>query len=191
MLAECGTNMAMTGRGPRKPRPHLEAESLQSLALRYVERFATSRAKLAAYLHRKLRERGWGGPGQPDIAALVARFAELGYVDDRGFALSKARSLGARGYGARRVNQALHHAGIDEADRTEADRQVEADALESALRYARRKRLGPFASAEMDRAMRDKALAAMIRAGHSFETARRIVQMEPGAAVDRLTLGEA
>jgi regulatory protein len=182
--------MAMTGRQPRKPRPPLNAEKLQNMALRYVERFATSRARLAAYLHRKVRERGWEGAREPDIDGLVARFAELGYVDDRSFALGKARSLGARGYGARRVTQALHQAGIGEEDRADADRHVAEEAVESALRYARRKRLGPFALAELDRAAMDKALAAMVRAGHGFDLSRKIVQLEPGAEVDPLTLGE-
>jgi len=189
MLGECGTNMAMTGRTPRRPRPPLDVESLQSLALRYVERFATSRAKLASYLQRKLIERGWGGERPADVERLVERFAELGYVDDRSFALSKARSLGTRGYGARRVQQALQQAGISEEDRGEANQQVADDKVESALRFARRKRLGPFAVEELDRAAREKALAAMLRAGHRYDLARAIVQLEPGAEFDRLNLG--
>ncbi len=44
-------------RPDRKPSP-LTATRLQDLALSYVARFATTRAKLEAYLVRKLRERG-------------------------------------------------------------------------------------------------------------------------------------
>lgn len=179
----------MTGRSPRKPRPPLNAESLQSLALRYVERFATSRARLASYLNRKLVERGWVGDRPADIGGLVDRFSDLGYVDDRSFALSKARSLGTRGYGARRVRQALQQAGISEDDRTDADQHVEEDKVESALRYARRKRIGPYATVDIDRVAREKALAAMIRAGHGFDLSRKIVQMDPGADIDPLNLG--
>ena len=62
------------------------------MALRYVERFATTRGKLAAYLSRKIRERGWAG--EPIDPAIVAeRMATLGYVDDRLFAEARARSL--------------------------------------------------------------------------------------------------
>ena len=46
----------------RKP---LNEERLHELALFYVGRFATTRAKLIAYLSRKLRERGWEGERQP------------------------------------------------------------------------------------------------------------------------------
>ncbi len=181
--------MAMTGRPSRKPRPPLDAAALQSIALRYVERFATSRTKLAQYLKRKIAERGWEDERPADIERLVERFCELGYVDDRMFALSKARSLGTRGYGARRVSQALHQAGIGEADRDEADRHTEEDAVSSALRYARRKRLGPYALFEADRPGKEKALAAMIRAGHAFDLSRKIVDMAPGADIDPLNIG--
>ena len=51
----------MAARKPRKPRPPLNAAKLEELALGYVGRFATSRAKLLSYLKRKLRERGWDG----------------------------------------------------------------------------------------------------------------------------------
>ena len=72
-------------------RPPLDDRGLNELAVRYVGKYATTRAKLAAYLSRKVRERGWGGDSDPAIAGIVDRFAELGYVDDAGYALDKAR----------------------------------------------------------------------------------------------------
>jgi regulatory protein len=44
---------------PRRALPPLDQAALQELALRYVGKYATTRAKLRAYLGRKLRERGW------------------------------------------------------------------------------------------------------------------------------------
>jgi regulatory protein len=58
---------------------------------------------------------------------------------------------------------------------------AEAEAMEAALRFARRRRLGPFGEGSLDRSQTEKALAAMIRAGHSFELARSILRMEPGS----------
>ena len=48
-------------RDPRRPLPPLDQPALERAALRYVERYATTRAKLVAYLTRKLRERGADG----------------------------------------------------------------------------------------------------------------------------------
>src|SRR5690606_37160311 len=88
----------------RAPRP-LDGTRLEELALAYVARFATSAAKLERYLIRKLRERGWEGESPPDVAAIVSRHTELGYIDDDAYARSKAGGLLRRGYGPRRVRQ--------------------------------------------------------------------------------------
>lgn len=168
----------------RKPRPPLDEAALRELALAYVSRFATSRAKLAAYLQRKLHERGWAGAGAPPLEAVVERIAELGYVDDSAFALTKARSLGQRGYGARRVGQALRQAGISDDDGEEARALALAEAAQSALRFARRRAIGPFATTNADRAQQERWLAAMIRAGHDLALARRIILWPRGIEPD-------
>lgn len=160
------------------------------MALAYVGRYATSRSKLVSYLARKVRERGWEGDGAPDLATLAAKLAGLGYVDDRAFALSKARSLTARGYGERRVGEALSMAGIGEEDGEEARSHAAASAVEAALRYARRRSIGPFAKSSPDPATREKALAAMVRAGHRFGLSRAIADLEPGTEPDISSLEE-
>jgi regulatory protein len=173
--------MAMAARQSRKP---IDPSRLDELALSYVSRYATSRAKLKSYLMRKLRERGWEGEGEPPIDALAERLAGLGYVDDRAYALAKARSLGARGYGSGRVRQALAQAGIGDDDSSDARELAAAEAYQAALRYARRKSLGPFATCKPDARGRERAIAAMIRAGHGFGVARAIIDLDPGAEPD-------
>lgn len=180
--------MAMSGRSFRKPRPPLDAARLDELALGYVGRFATSRSRLLSYLKRKLRERGWDGEGEPPLERLVERLAGLGYVDDRAFAMSKARSLTSRGYGERRVVQALSIAGIDEEDRGGARELAEAEAVGAALRFAKRRSIGPFAASRPDPRDREKALAAMVRAGHRFALAKAILDLKPGEEPDAESL---
>ena len=164
----------------KKPRPPLDAEGLERLGLAYAGRYGTTRAKLAAYLDRKLRERGWDGPGEPPIAPLVERFAALGYVDDRAFAAARAGALLRRGYGERRIEQALRAAGVGVEDGEPARGRAREDAWAAALRFAERRRLGPWAAETPDRAGRERALGAMIRAGHGMATARRLIDAAPG-----------
>lgn len=171
-------------RRERRPRPPLGESALNELALAYVARFATSRAKLAQYLHRKLKERGWAGEREAPVTALVEKLADAGYIDDPAYALSKARTLGARGFGERRVAMALRAAGIEEDDGAAARDLARDSAEEAALRFARRKRIGPFAAAPPDRRDSDKALAAMIRAGHPFELAKRVLALPPDFDAD-------
>lgn len=164
----------------RRP-PPLDAAGLERIALRYVERYATTRAKLSAYLARKIRERGWDGGEQAPVAELVGRIAALGYVDDAGFAAARAAGLTRRGYGPRRVAQSLKAAGIDEEDSAPAEAVARDRAWEAALVFARRRKIGPFAAEMPDRPAREKALAAMLRAGHELAISRRIVGSEPGS----------
>ncbi len=164
----------------RKPRPAFDREGLERLALHYAGRYATTRAKLRSYLARKLKERGWAGEGEPPLDTLIGRFGELGYVDDKAFAASRAASLGRRGYGERRVVDALKASGVDEEDSGDARELARGGAWAAALRFAERRRIGPFAAHETDRPAREKAIAAMLRAGHPLPIARRLVHSSPG-----------
>jgi regulatory protein len=144
------------------------------MALAYVARFSTTAARLERYLRRKVRERGWDGEGEPPVAGLVERYVALGYVDDEGFARARAGGLLRRGYGARRVNQALGEAGIAEELRQRVAPD-EAAVRHALLALARKRRFGPFGVQPLDRPLREKQLAAMLRAGHSLDMARQVV----------------
>jgi len=176
-------------RGRRVP-PPLDEKRLQELALRYVGKYATTRSKLRAYLARKLRERGWKGEREPDLEGLANRFAELGYIDDAAYAVAQSRSLSARGYGKRRLSEKLRLAGVEEPDGEAACTQADGQAVAAAMRFAERRRLGPFASAAADPPQRQKWIAAMVRAGHGFALARAICAIPPGNPVDLDDLSE-
>lgn len=163
----------------RRPIPPLDRAALERLALRHVERFATTRGRLTDYLTRKIRERGWEGEAA-DPTALAERFAELGYIDDRAYGEAKAGAMARRGLGARRVAGALYQAGITGEDADAIAPGIEQRATDAAIAFARRRRIGPFADTEADRPMREKQIGAMLRAGHPPTLARRIVAMKPG-----------
>lgn len=167
--------MAQTRRATRSPRPPLDGRALRDLALAYAARYATTRARLAAYLGRKLRERGWDGQGVPDPRAIAEEFAASGYIDDAAFATQRAGSLARRGYGPRRIAVALHQAGIAPELRAETLDAARDGSFAAALHLARKRRFGPFGETARDPAQRQRQIAAMIRAGHGFDVARRII----------------
>lgn len=171
----------------RTPAPPIGSADLERLALRYVERFATSSGRLEAYLRRKLRERGAGEGLDPDAPARVAAaMVARGYVDDAAFAGMRASGMARRGYGRSRVAAALRHDGI--AAETLAETLVGHDAAEAALAFARRRRIGPFAAEPADPDRQRRQLATMLRAGHPPQLARRIVRLPPGEVPDPETL---
>ena len=158
---------------PQPPKP-LGAARLEELALAYVARFATSAAKLEDNLRRKLRERGWDGEDDPPVTAIAAKFVANGFIDDAAYARAKSGSLLRRGYGQRRIGQALHAAGIAEDVREEV-RAGEGEQRRAALAMARKRRFGPFGAGATDRAVREKQIAALLRAGHRLDSARELV----------------
>lgn len=174
----------------------LDTARLQELALAYVARFATTSAKLERYLSRKIRERGWNDDdgkqtdSRPDLAQIAAHFVELGYIDDEAYARSRSGGLLRRGFGPRRVSQDLQAAGINEQVRNDLA-PGEAAIRKAALAMARKRRFGPFANADPSLdpkqalARKQKQIAAMLRAGHGFETASAIMNApDVAAAVD-------
>jgi regulatory protein len=167
----------------RAPVP-LDANTLNMLAISYLARYATTRAKLRMYLGRKLAERGWDDEAPPPIDAIVERCTELGYVDDAAFASARGAALTRRGFGEQRVAAALRAVGIDRETAAPVREAVREDALDSALAFARRRRIGPFGREAADPGQRRRNIAALLRAGHSMDIARRIASAEPGDILD-------
>lgn len=157
---------------------------MRNLALHYVGKYATTRGKLAGYLDRKIRERGWDDDRHADISALVEQFAELGYINDAHFAESRSRAFVRRGYGERRLNEDLRASGITEKDAVPAKEHMEESLFTAAENFARRKRIGPFASEPAPPEKRQRQFQAFLRAGHGFDIAKRFVNAEPGETVD-------
>lgn len=173
-------------RRERVVRP-LDEARLKDLALAYVARFSTTGTRLERYLSRKLRERGWAGEGEPDLDALIRRMVELGYIDDAVWAGAKSNDLLRRGYGRRRIGQALGEAGVAEPIRARLAPSLAAQ-RQAACDLARRKRFGPFDRNPPDPARREKQLAAMIRAGHGFDLARAVLDAADEQALEQWVL---
>lgn len=192
---EAGAGRGASAGGRPRVKPPLDETKLRDLALHYAARFATTGARLEAYLARKIRERGLaedrdGRMIEVDVPALVARLVELGYVDDDAYARMRARDLGQRGYGRRRVDEALRGAGVDEALR-QAHAPGEAEARRAAAVMAQKKRLGPWAREAVGasdplaaRKAHEKAVAAMLRAGHQYDHVRFVLAAARPEAVE-------
>lgn len=166
----------------RSKRP-LGAARLDELALAYVARFATSRAKLTRYLSRKIRESEWLEEVDAMTAceAIADRMERLQFLDDRQYAAMRAGAMTRRGLGVRRVKAQLYVDGIAPEDSGEAIDTAEGVAVAAAVGFARRRRFGPFAMRGVhDPKQRERQLAAFLRAGHSLALARRILAIAPG-----------
>lgn len=176
-----------TNSDPVRP---LTGEELSAYAVSYLARFDCTAAKLRQVLARKLaKSRPEGASdaaashaGPDDIERIIARFRELGYLDDERFARGLALGLLSRGNSPRKVAERLRQRGVA-ADLADAVIRELGGAGETELAAARRlvvrKRLGWCRPEGVRQERAQKDLGALARAGFSFDVARRALAAPP------------
>ncbi len=173
--------------------PPITETWLHERALRYLDRFDSSAVNLQRVLRDAVR-RAVSDPaeqeaGQAVIGAVIERLQRSGVIDDARFAATAARGMRARGGSTRRIRYKLRAKGLadQDIDAALAVGAQETSELDAAREFVRRRRLGPHRAAdERERYVR-KDLAAVARAGFSFDVARRALE---ATAADGLDLDE-
>jgi len=184
-------------RGPRKA----TAKHLENAALHYLGRFASSAENLRRVLLRKVRRsaRFHGtdeDEGRAHVERLVKRLARAGLVDDATYAAARAVSLHRRGAAPKLIAARLRQKGvaagaIDGALAALGGSLGDVE-LAAAVNLARRRRLGPYRPKGRSQARpatgggdrlgaareRERALAALARAGFPYDVARRVVDAD-------------
>lgn len=172
----------------------LDEAALREAALAYVTRYGGTEAALARALARRIRR--WGdalasveGADRDGIAAqagklreaaarVVADLVALGAVNDQAFAESRARRLRRAGRSRRAVLGHLAARGVAGETAGEAVPEDTATEFAAALAFARRRRVGPFASTEPEPEAQSRILMAFGRAGFSGSMARRALECD-------------
>jgi len=171
---------------PRKPPRAITAEYLDKAALFYLERYASSAENLARVLMRRVEKAARAGisdreEGRRLVDALIERYCARGLLNDRTYAEGRARSLLRQGRPRAAIARRLAAKGveseaIDQAIGSLADESADPD-LAAAITFARRRRLGPWRLKDRVE-FRQRDLAALGRAGFSYELARKVVASE-------------
>jgi regulatory protein len=158
--------------GKKKDAP-LTERALEEAALRYLNRFDCSVEKLRKHLGALIRRRGGDPALKGHVDALLERYRASGLLDDARFAENLAGRLRSRGTSRRMVIQKLRLRGIARETAETIARSVPNADLESAVAYARRRRLGPHRPEAERAANRRKDLATLARAGFDHDVAVR------------------
>lgn len=171
---------------PRKPPRAITAEYLDKAALFYLERYASSAENLARVLMRRVEKAARAGISDRDegrrlVDALVERYRARGLLDDKAYAEGRARSLLRQGRPRAAIARRLAAKGVDSEAIDAAlggltEESGDPD-LSAAIAFARRRRLGPWRLRDRA-AFRDRDLAALGRAGFSYDLARKVVGAE-------------
>ena len=158
---------------------------LQNIAIYYLERFDSSSANLCQVLKRRVFDYARQVPdfniaeAESWIEEIIARFENLGYLNDKRYAEFKIDNYLLSGKPERYIRQKMQQKGINGKiiDDILSNREFDEEAM--ALRFAAKKRIGPYRTDESARREnRQKDLAAIVRAGFSYDTAQKIIGAE-------------
>tara|TARA_B100002051_G_scaffold13294_1_gene11024 strand:- start:1128 stop:1775 length:648 start_codon:yes stop_codon:yes gene_type:complete len=183
----------------RRGARELTERRLSNVALHYLSRYSATTDSLRKVLMRRVVASARAHGTDPEegaawIETLITKFQTLGYLNDRAYAENRARSLLARGSSSLAVAMKLREKGLD-ADNIEAALETaREDALDldlvAAAALARRRRLGPYRRDDEREERRDRDLAALARAGFSYEIAKRIIEAETVDVLEVMVAGE-
>jgi regulatory protein len=192
-------NPEMPARKPRrekKPPKKITADYLHNSGLYYLQRFPASTGHFRTVMMRKVDKscRHHTTQNREDCAALVdalvAKFVDMGLLNDEGYSRGMVTSLRRRGLSGRAIQAKLSAKGlkrdqIEQALAEHADDRPSGEVdLIAALRLARRKKLGPFST--KDPATGEKDLATLARAGFGYDIASRVIRMDIESAEELL-----
>jgi len=187
---------------PRQRQPRLIPKAmterrLENIAMFYLQRFNTSAMHLRRVLLRRIDKSLALNTGQSTpraemvgwVDALIARLSANGSVNDRLYAEGLAQKLGRLGKSPAKVRARLMAKGLassliaeilaDEAHAPDGDA-----AFDAALKYARRRRIGPYRVTAVDQDTRRKDMGALARAGFSQDIAYRVMAEPSGGSED-------
>jgi len=166
---------------PKRP-PNVTRVGLEGAALRYLERFDCSVARLKKVLTERVAKAARAGVEEAaaapaNIELILERYQESGLINDQRFAKNFAERARDRGTSRRMIEQKLRARGI--SSETVAELMPRNDSaqseLDAAQAFARRRRLGPHRKPETREAYRRKDLMAMARAGFNYDTASSVI----------------
>lgn len=163
---------------PKKITP----QRLKNIALYYLKRFETSEYNLRSVLKRRIDDYAYWNKEFDKKEAyqwlddLVKDFVRLGYVDDERFAEIRIRGYLSAGKSPRYILNKLKEKGIDEDLADKLLNEQEYDAFESALKLAKKKKIGPYSIDEnLRRERRNKDMGVLIRAGFDYDVVLKVL----------------
>ena len=166
----------------------MTAAALHEAALDYLARYAASTTRLRRVLERRVRrrtaDRNAIEAARQIIAEIIAKLTAQGLLEDGRYAATRAESLTRQGRSRRWIEAKLSADGIASPlirNALEALPGSRAQSeLAAAVAFAKRRRFGPFRTPkrrdrEELKALANKELAALARAGFDHRTARTVL----------------
>lgn len=168
----------------RKPPRRITPDYLRNAGKHYLERFPASTAQFTKVMQRKIQRSCKAHPDLDPAQCMawlddVCRdFQRVGFLNDQSYANALMHSLRLKGISTNHAAFKMRQKGIANdlidaiTDRLRDESSIDDYVL--AVRWAKRKRLPPFASRSITP---EKALASLARAGFDYDTAKRVLAL--------------
>lgn len=174
--------------GRKKPKK-ITTEYLHNAGLYYLQRFAASRGQFRSVMLRKIKRSCMEHRDQDYescarlVEEIVEKFERAGLLNDELYTRGAVISLRRQGKSKSAILSRLKTRGITASLVTEtlSAQDTEDSELRAALTVLRRKKAGPFGDRD-----NEKTLAALARAGFSYDTAGRAIKMDRAEAEEIL-----
>ncbi|MDD4555917.1 MAG: regulatory protein RecX [Alphaproteobacteria bacterium] len=158
---------------------------LHNIALYYLKRFETSTSNLKSVLRKRIDKYAFQNPDYDKAEAyawadeIVADCEKRGYVNDERYAGFRVGAYVNAGKSARYIKGKLREKGISEDTIEELLEEKEYSPFDAALRFAKKKRIGPYRVNEEDRVEnKQKDLQKLALAGFDYDTASEVLEFE-------------
>ncbi len=165
---------------------------LHNSGLYYLQRFAASKAHFKSVMMRKVRRSCQHHTDQDLEAckAMVERLAGVfeasGLLNDESYVNGAVASLMRQGRSDKYIRAKLLSKRLSleqissalESFRQQEGKNAQDTEIEAALRFIRRKKIGPYRPQELRSELLRKDLGALARAGFSYDIAQRVLEMD-------------
>ncbi len=169
-------------------------EKLRRSGFAYLQRYSSSEAHFSELMEQKLRRweaAGYVALGEARAADLVAEltseFRDLGLLDDAGFAASRVASARRKGTSRLKIALGLRAKGVDGELARAAIEEDGTEEMVAALRFCRRRRIGPWRRGDRpDRDGINREIAMLARQGFATQLGRAVVLLSLEEAEEKL-----
>lgn len=170
------------------PPKRISQTYLHNSGLYYLQRYSSSVENFRRVFKRKIiKSCSFHTDQNPEeclelLEGIIENFVRSNLLNDETYAYGKISSLRRIGQSKQSVVQKMQMKGINSEliDQTlqKIDGQNENSEFDAALIFAKRKKIGPFASANKE-VHHTKQLAMMARAGFSYDISTKILKLNP------------
>ena len=154
-------------------------KEIESKAIWYLERYATSSQNLRKYLKRKVMNTHLNLGSNEIINKVINRLESQKILNDRFFTETKVRSLLNKGWSTKKIGFKLKELGISpeliEENINNLDGNEDEINLVSAITLVKKRSIGPYRKVEFTDKVKNREFGILSRAGFSYAISKKVL----------------